>query len=191
MQFLTDFADQAVILPLAAVIGLALAVSGWWRGCAAWVLTVCGVLGTIGVLKVVFFACANMLGDTGIRSPSGHTASAAAVMGGALVLWMRGRLPAIRVAALPVGLAIMFGISRVAVHAHTVPEVVVGGLIGLAGAGLLATIAGPRPPSRAWPAAVISVALLLMLHGIRLQAETALHGMALFGWLPLPATCRA
>ena len=83
----------------------------------------------------------------------------------------------------------LFGISRLAVHAHTVPEVLAGGAIGLAGAGALAWLAGPRPPARRWPASVAAIALLAALHGVHLHAETALHEGGLFRWLPLPAAC--
>jgi hypothetical protein len=190
MKFLTDFADQAVMLPLAAAITLALALSGWWRGCAAWVVAVAGVLATIGVLKVLFFACFNVLGFTGIHSPSGHTASAAVIMGGALVLFLRGRVPLVVLALIPLSLAILFGITRLAVHAHSVPEVIVGGGIGLIGAATLAVLAGPRPAVPGWPAALAAAGILVGLHGLRLGAESALHSMALLNWLPLPEVCR-
>ena len=191
MAFLTDFADQAVMLPLAAAIGLALAMSGWWRGCAAWILSVVGVLGTMAVLKVAFFACASVLGRTGIHSPSGHTASAAMIMGGALVLWGKDRMPAPLLAAVPVGLAVLFGLSRLAVHAHSVPEVLAGGAVGLLGVAMLWRLSGPRPALRSWPAALAAVCILAGLHGLKLHAESAIHGLALFSWLPVPATCRA
>ncbi len=191
MAFLTDFADQAVMLPLAAVIGLMLALSGWWRGCAAWSFAVVGVLGTIALLKYVFFACFSILGASGIHSPSGHTAAAGMIMGGGLVLFLRSRLPAAALATIPVSFAVLFGLSRLAVHAHSVPEVLLGGAIGLAGVAVLALLAGPRPPARGWPAALAAVAVLVGLHGLRLHAEAALHGFALFTWLPLPTECHA
>ena len=191
MEYLTDFADQAVMLPLAVVIGLALALSGWWRGCAAWVVAVVGVLGTIAVLKYLFFACFSVLGVSGIHSPSGHTAAAGVIMGGALVLFLRGRAPGWALAACPVCLATLFGISRLSVQAHSVPEVLAGGAIGLAGVLLLAVLAGPRPPVPGWPAAAGAVAVLIGLHGLRLHAEAPLHSLGLFTWLPLPAVCHA
>ena len=179
------------MLPLAAAVGLALALSGWWRGCAAWIVAVVGVLGTMAVLKVVFFACSSVFGDTGIRSPSGHTASAAVIMGGALLLFLRGKAPVLLLGMLPVLLAVLFGITRLAVHAHSVPEVLMGGAVGLAGAAVLAVLAGPRPPGRSWPAALAAVCILAGLHGMRLHAESALHSFPLLAWLPLPAICRA
>ena len=191
MQFLTDFADQAVLLPLAAVIALALALSGWWRGCGAWLVAVVGVLGAMAVAKYVFFACSRLLGDSGINSPSGHTAASAVIMGGALVLFLRGRVPLWLLAALPVAVAVLVGLTRLAVHAHSVPEVLAGGAVGLAGVAVLAVLAGPRPSLPGWPAALAAIAVLAGLHGLHLQAESALHSFTPFGWLPLPATCRA
>ena len=179
------------MLPLAAAIALALALSGWWRGCAAWAFAVVGVLGTMAVLKFVFFTCSRLLGDTGIHSPSGHTASAAVIMGGALLLFLRGRLPGLILALIPLSLAILFGITRLAVHAHSLPEVIVGGCIGLIGAAVLAVLAGPRPAMPSWPAAFAAVAILVSLHGLRLHAESTLHSLTFFPWLPLPAMCRA
>ena len=189
MQFLTDYADQAVLLPLAAVIGASLALTGWWRGCVAWIVAVAGVLGTMALLKYVFFACARLLGSTGISSPSGHTAASAVILGGALVLLLRGRLPGPALALIPVAIAVFFGFTRLAVHAHSVPEVLAGGAVGLAGAAVLAVLAGERPPVKGWPAGVAALAVLVCLHGQRLHAETALHNFWLFTWLPLPATC--
>ena len=191
MQFLTDFADQAVLLPLAAAIGLALALAGWWRGCGAWVVAVSGVLGSVAVLKYVFYACFNLLGVTAIHSPSGHTAASAVIMGGGLVLFLRGRVPPVLLAAIPVAVAVVFGISRLAVHAHSVPEVLAGGAVGLAGTAGLAWLAGPHPPVPGWPASLAAVAVLTILHGLHLHAETALHDTGLFWWLPLPSACHS
>lgn len=191
MSFLTDFADQAVMLPLATAVALVLALSRWWRGCAAWVATVVAVLGTMAVLKYAFFACAPVLGQTGIRSPSGHTAASAAIIGGGLVLFLRGRIPTALLVLLPIAVAVLFAVTRLAVHAHTVPEVIAGGIVGLAGAAALPILAGPRPPSPVWPAALAACVILVGLHGVRLHAETALHSLRLFTWLPLPTACLA
>src|SRR5450432_1483592 len=57
MNFLTDFADQAVVLPVAVVVAIVLAVMGWRRGALVW-LGVLGVtFGVILVLKLGFLAC--------------------------------------------------------------------------------------------------------------------------------------
>ena len=36
-----------------------------------------------------------------------------------------------------------------------------------------------------------AVAVMVMLHGVRLQAEQTIHHMALLAWLHLAAACRA
>ena len=191
MQFLTDFADQAVMLPLALLVAAALALSGWWRGLAAWLVAVVGVLGTMAVLKYLFFACAGPFDGTGIRSPSGHTAAAAVIGGGLCVLLLRGRLPGWALAAIPPAFAVVFGITRLAVHVHDVPEVLLGAAVGLAGAASLVALAGPQPALRRWPITVGAVLIAILCHGTRLQAEGAVHHFALFTWLPLPTICHA
>ncbi len=189
-QFVTDFADEAVMLPLAALVAVTLAVLGWWRGAAAWIVAVGGVLGTMGVLKVVFVACAGPLADLGIHSPSGHTAASTVAYGGLVLLFGRNRLPSLLLIAIPPLIATVIGISRIVLHAHVPAEVLVGAVVGLSGAAILLPLAGPQPPLRHWPVAVGVLAVLLGFHGVRLQAEQAIHGMALLSWLPLPAMCR-
>ena len=191
MEFLTDFADQAVAMPLAAVVAFGLALCGWWRGLLAWLLVVPGVLGLMGFLKFLFYSCAT-LDVTGIHSPSGHTSVAAAIYGGMLVLLLRGRLPDAVVFAIPPALAIVVGITRVAVHAHVPIEVVVGGAVGLVGAAMLAVLAGPRPPLRRnWPIWLGATVVVVIFHGIRLHLEDVAHHFWLYAWLPLPALCHA
>ena len=75
-QFITDFADQAVVLPLAVCAGIFLRIAGWMRGALVWAAAVIGVLGTMLVLKLVFQACGHLLPFPSVHSPSGHTASA-------------------------------------------------------------------------------------------------------------------
>ena len=179
------------MLPLAAWMALALGVSGWWRGLAAWLLGVGGVLGVMALLKYVCFACAAPLAFTGVHSPSGHTAASTVIYGGGLLLLLRGRLPPGLLVVLPLAIAVLFAITRVAVHAHDVPEVLVGGTVGLAGAAGLLAIAGPRPPLRVARVAAVAVVLMLALHGVRLNAEATIHHSPLFAWLPLPGACRA
>jgi membrane-associated phospholipid phosphatase len=191
LEYLTDFADEAVMLPLVATVAIALALSGWWRGFAAWVVVVPGVLGMMGFLKYLFFTCAIPLDITGIHSPSGHTAVSAAIYGGLLVLLLRGRLPNALVFAIPPVLALVFGFSRVVLHAHVPIEAVVGGIVGLAGAAILVWCAGKRPPFRIWPIALGAAVVVFALHGYRFRAENMIHHLWVYTWIPLPAVCRA
>ena len=190
MEFFTDFADQAVMLPLFTLVALSLAASRWYRGLAAWLVAIGGVLALMALLKFVFFACGSVLGASGIHSPSGHTAAAAAVYGGGMVLLLRGRVPWPVLLGLPLLFAVLFGISRIAVHAHVPVEALAGGVVGLAGAALLLVLMGRRPTLHAGPIVAACVLVILVFHGLRLNAEAVIHHFVLFTWLPLPAVCR-
>ena len=178
------------MLPVFAMVAIGLAISGWYRGLLAWLVAVGGALGTIGLLKYIFFACGSILGATGIHSPSGHTGATAAVYGGGLLLLLRGRVQTGWLVALPVLLAVVIGFSRVEVGAHVPLETVVGGAVGLTGAAILVLLAGPRPALRSWPIATAALLTIVVCHGLRFNAESLVHHFALFTWLPLPAVCR-
>ncbi len=81
VAFVTDFADQAVILPLIACVAVALWLAGWRRGVAVWCCGTAATLGLMLVLKVAFRACGPEMFGGAIESPSGHTAAAGAVYG--------------------------------------------------------------------------------------------------------------
>lgn len=173
-----------MILPVALLVALTLCVQARWRVAAAWVTAVVGVLGTIAVLKVLGYACGWLWPvlapeRLAIRSPSGHAGSATVVYGG-LVGLAAARAPwggrgALIAAAFVAGLGI--GATRLSLAAHTPGEVVVGLLIGLAGAVAFALLAGERLAERSGlPALIGAGALMLLLHGRRLPAEMALEG---------------
>jgi undecaprenyl-diphosphatase len=202
MRAITDFADEAVILPLAAGVLATLVLLGWRRAAWAWSLVTGGMLLTMLVLKLVFAACIARIGPDGVAhglaNPSGHTAAAAAVYGGAVGLLARGTLlrwlhgPA-RARRPPVwgfwetGLAALLlaglvGTSRVWLGMHTVPDVIAGGLIGIASALLLGRLAGPPTLSPARRRLLLAplVAVPLLLHGLHLNAEPRIHAVARF-----------
>ena len=171
MQFLTDFADQAVVLPLAAYVLVVLATLGWRRGALAWGAAVAGVLGVMLV-------------------PSGHTATAAVVYGGLLAMLVtRSAAGTLLAAGLGGALAALVGLTRLMLHVHTVGDVLVGAAVGVAGAVAMRRLAGVRParPASPW-ALLVGCVVVFALHGTRLQAETRLHWLAVDVW-PLNA-CR-
>lgn len=190
--FLTDFADQAVVLPLAAAIAIGLAACGWRRGALAWIAAVAGTLGIMGVLKLASHACGPLLPGLHLRSPSGHTAAAAAVYGGLIALLGRRFLD--RPAWLGAGAvlcAAAIGASRLALGVHSVIEVAIGGIVGVAGAFVLIRLAG-RPPPALRPAPLVAavLAVAVAFHGFHLPAEAAIRDSALVHIWPLSA-CRA
>ena len=174
MMFLTDFADEAVLLPMAALVAVALGVAGWWRGLAAWVGAVGGTLAFVLVLK----AAGAAFGDPQ-RAPSvsGHVAAACVVYGGIAVLLFRQVVPAALLAAVPVALAVCVGYSRIALNAHSPAEVVAGAVIGCTGVLVLAVAAGPRKTMPAWPVAAVAACTMLALHGVHLPAEGAIDAV--------------
>ena len=189
MTFLTDFADQGVVLPVALTVALALMLLGWRRGVGAWLTGVLGTLAVMLVLKLLFGACGHVVPDLDIHSPSGHTAAAAVTYGGifALLGASAGVTLAVSSAA-----AVAFGISRVVLGFHTPPEVVVGALVGLSGAALIARLAGRPPPLKRGRTHLLAAFLvvLLLFHGAHVHAETSIGRFArLLELWPLSA-CR-
>jgi membrane-associated phospholipid phosphatase len=171
MTFLTDFADQAVVLPVAAAVAIVLAAQGWRRGALAWIAVVGITLGVILVLKVGFLACAPVFSPMELHSPSGHTAAASVVAGGIMAL-VAGRLRAVLFVAFLA--AVVIGSSRLELGFHSAPEVVIGALTGVAGAALLSYLAGPPPSRRPVPLLVVAFVVAMLLHGMRLPAEAAI-----------------
>ena len=176
VKFLTDFADEAVVLPLALAVGVALLALGWRRGAMAWVLTVAGTLAAVLVLKLAGWACGPPLS----RTPSGHAAGAAVVCGGLALVLVRRDLPH-RVPLIMAALAAaVVGGSRLPLEFHSLPEILLGGAVGVAGASLLVRLAGPPPKGlrAGWVGAVV-VAVLVLFYGTSLPAESVVGGLAL------------
>lgn len=176
MIFLTDFADQAVLLPVAAGVAIVLLLLGWFRGALAWTVAVCGTLAVMLGLKMLFTVCGPAVPELNIRTPSGHVAAAAVVYGGLAALL--GLRPAMTL-VLSVGIAVLVAASRVALGAHTPSEAFVGGLVGGAGAATVALLAGPKPPGmRHAPLIAAPLLLLVLLHGVHLHAEPTIGRLA-------------
>jgi membrane-associated phospholipid phosphatase len=176
VTFITDFADQAVILPLVLAIGIALLLQGWRRGAAAWALAVFATFAAMLALKLVFMACANSFGTADLHTPSGHVAAATVVTGGLAALLLRRHATVLPLAALA---ALVVGISRLALGAHSLPEVALGAAVGLAGAYVLQWIAGPPPANlNVRRIVVIAVATVVVFHGMHFPAEAHIRATA-------------
>ena len=167
MQVISDFADQAVMLPLTLAIGLTLLALGRDRAARAWTFAVLGTLAVMLVLKIGFLACAPSWPDPALRSPSGHAAAAAAVYGG--LAWLLGIRWAWLVA---LAATAMIGASRIALHVHSPAEVALGAAVGMLGALTFTALAGPTPRrSQRWPLLAATALVLIGFHGHRLGAE--------------------
>ena len=179
VQWLTDFGDQAIILPVGLAVLMLLLISRCWRGGLCWFLALGGVLTTMLVLKLAVGACGWVFGLTTLQSPSGHTASATMVYGG-LVTLLAPRLRIFTCLLVFCVIAVIFAASRLILHDHTLAEVAVGGTVGIAGVLCFRIALGPveRRPNRVILAALVLVVMVLA-HGTRLQAEQDIHAVAI------------
>jgi membrane-associated phospholipid phosphatase len=180
---ITDFADEAVVLPLAgATLGIFIFMQ-WWRGAMAWVAAVGFTLALILLLKLRFFACNQLVPDALVRNPSGHTAAAAAVYGGLAAIavgsiWniSGGLVPLAIAIATPI--AIVIGASRLQLDQHSMLEVVVGSGIGIAGAATFAFLAGaPKRDLRFRRLLLLGLVIVALLHGVRMPIEPHLQSV--------------
>jgi membrane-associated phospholipid phosphatase len=175
MTFLTDFADQAVMVPLMLAVAIALLVQGWRRGAAAWVVVVCATFGVTLGLKLLFIPCSAALEVPTLRTPSGHVAAATVVIGGLAVLLL-GRGPAVLVA---LATAALIGTTRLVLGEHTGLEVAVGAIVGLAGVAALIRLAGARPANvDVRRMVLIAVLVAVVFHGLHMPAEAHIRGAA-------------
>ena len=188
--FITDCGDSAVTLPLALLVLIFLFVAGQRCLGYAWVLAIGGCAVLIGMLKLVFGACGEDLAGGHIISPSGHTAMSAAVYGSLAVL-AGSRLPAgQRYTVYAVAAAGIVGIalSRVALHEHNFPEIVIGWLVGTGAVAAFAVAAGRREaPSLPFGWMLLcGVVLVAVFHGDRWKIEPAVRHLAGVFRLVLP-----
>ncbi len=134
LHILTNFGDQGLVLPFVLVIGIMLWLSHARREACIWILATGAALGTMLLLKLAFLPCGHLLTGWHLRSPSGHAASAFVAYGGFAVLEAKLRTrPWQSFAILATGLAIacVIAATRLALNAHTLPEVLLGSLVGL------------------------------------------------------------
>ena len=187
MTFLTDFADQAVVLPLVAAVALMLAVLGWWRHALSWLAVIGVTFAVVLILKLGFLACGPIFGPWALRSPSGHAAAAAVVAGGLAALLSPRRWVVLTIATLA---AVAIGVSRLELGVHSVPEIVLGAMLGVAGAAVFCRLAGPPPARRPVSLLAVVVVVAVLLHGTRLPAEAAIWKFSR-GALDFVPACRA
>jgi hypothetical protein len=164
---ITRWGEAQIMLPVALLLALWLA----WRGrlvklAAAWLLALAGAVGLTVVSKVAFIAYGWGFAPLDYTGISGHSMFAAAiypVSGVVAVLALGGeRAAAWRTAGLAAGIAIalLVGVSRIVIGAHSVIEVALGlGAGGLASAAALG--AGRLPVMRSALGLPIVLALWL------------------------------
>lgn len=180
IQWVTDFADQAIVLPTSLCVLLFLILSRCWKTALAWLIAMGGVLAVMLVLKLGIGACGPALGAGALDSPSGHTASATMLYGGIATI-LFPRLNRAQRFLLAIVIALLFGASRVILHDHSVVEVLVGGAVGLSGLALFIRLKGKGPGPTRLPRLSIMFVLAcvaLLEHGHRMTVEHRIHSFA-------------
>ena len=175
--FITDFGDEAVMLPVTSLVAGMLAWARWWRGLATWCSAVGGTLAAIFVLKVVSLVWIACWSGPGLGSPSGHTAASTAIYGSIGVLVLHRSAASRRWAVGGAGLiATLIGTSRLLLGVHSVADVLAGAAVGMAGVAAFATLSGPVPALlRPRRLVVITAMTALALHGYRLPVEALIR----------------
>jgi membrane-associated phospholipid phosphatase len=173
---LTEFGDAAVLVPLAATIFVWLVLSRVPRAAGWWAVSVLLCGGVTAVLKVLFWGCPPY---PDLHSPSGHTSLATLVYGATALITAiegAGRRPQIASAA-GAGLILAIGASRLLLHTHSLPEVILGWIIGGACLAFFARFYRRWRPEHAHvtPLLVGVVVVASALHGSALRAEELLH----------------
>jgi membrane-associated phospholipid phosphatase len=173
MQFLTNFGDPIVVLPVAAVTFLWLAGLVGRRVAMTWLWAVLVAGGATALLKIWLSACAAPAGE--LESPSGHTSMSTLVYGGlALMVTVEAESwPGLVTGAAGAALVMSIALSRVTLGAHSVIEVVVGLIIGGAALALFARayLRDRQVVRRIWPLLTAGAILALALHGHAAQLE--------------------
>ena len=163
----TWLGDSGLLAPASVLIAVALAVSPRTRP-TAWLW--CGVFG-IGSLCILVSKLAFLGWGVGIRAIdftgfSGHTAISASVWPVALWLLAARWGHAARVSMAVMGwlLAACIGVSRLAVDAHSVSEVVAGYALGVAVSATFLALAHRRThPDLRWPLVMVGLLLPLLV----------------------------
>jgi hypothetical protein len=175
VRYLTDFADQAVIIPLVLAVAITLAIQGWRRGAVVWLFVVAGTFLATLAFKITFLACSPVFGPIDVHSPSGHVAAATVVSGGLAAMLTRRQASILPVAVLA---ALVIGVSRLVLGMHSLPEVIVGAVIGLAGAVALLHFGGRPPRLSIMPLVTVVLVVAAVFHGMHLPAEAAIRHTA-------------
>ncbi len=185
LWFVTNFGDQAVLLPLAIGVAFVFASSGWWRGAVAWTAAIGCTLALMVGFKLNYALCGRLVGGF-LSNPSGHTAGATAVYGGLFAILARPTAKGPSWAfAFALLIALIVGMSRLILDAHSGWEVLIGGAVGLCGA-LAATRLAGAPPSnlRITRVAALALLVLVVFHGLHVPAEAAIRKLAFYVWQP-------
>jgi membrane-associated phospholipid phosphatase len=176
----SNLADQAVLLPLSATIGATLFFQ-WKKGAIVWIL---GMIITFGIIVLSKLMCYMIVGhwpfNVGLRSPSGHVAAGAAIYGSLFALIVsRGESSVLAAFIFSSVLAWFFAVTRLDLGVHTRSEVIVGSVIGIVSAILIAKFAGTKPSSFSpVPLTMLSLLIVSLTYGSMLRSEPVIFALS-------------
>jgi len=142
MILVTNLGDLIVLLPASVGLVVFLARFGARQEAVAFVAAAAVCVAAAFIAKLALAACGQGHSIFDVESPSGHAAFAATFYGCLASIFAAGRAIAARIALYGAAtvLILMIAMSRVALEAHTAPEVVVGLLIGAGSLGLFQAV---------------------------------------------------
>ncbi|KVV55141.1 phosphoesterase [Burkholderia territorii] len=158
---ISNIGDAALTLPVALTCAIWLALSDW-RLAVRWIVLLAAGMSVVGATKILYAGCGVEIPQFDFRVISGHTMLSTSVWTVALsMLWQAfraGKAPGVA-AGLAVGA--VTAVARVFDHSHTIPEVVVGWLLGaLVALAFLRTY--DRAHTRSFSPRIAAVCLLLV-----------------------------
>lgn len=176
---LTDFGESTVL------ISTTLAVAGcFWlvhqrQLAMLWLLAVGGCAATMVVLKLAFLTCGDLVLQGSVHTPSGHSSLSAVFYGAAALTVGRIAPPMARHRALMVLgtflFAVLIGLSRIVVHAHSPQEVVIGLAVGFSWLIGFAILLRRVTPSREMPTATQMILLAALYGGLLIVTMAGEH----------------
>ena len=175
---LTGIGDLAVLVPLIGILSAWLLLTGqpaalcWWTAAVA----ICG--GATAILKIYFYVCPVAVE---LSNPSGHTSLSTLVYGGLIVIVARSVAGWRRYVIAVLGAAVVFsiGMSRLVLQLHSLPEVLVGWLIGSLALWIFARALQRREYRYLRGLIAACVIVTVSLTGQEVRAEKLLHTLGL------------
>src|SRR5258708_728184 len=182
LTFITDLGDAARLVPASILLITYLAYLRSTRAAVILVSTLALCAGTTLVLKVGLNACGLDAGTFDLRSPSGHASLSTTFYSCFALMFAvdRGAYTRALLLAGSAALIAAIAISRILIEAHTVSEVALGLLVGLACVGWFGVRYFRHPPLRLpWPPILFGASdVLVATQGWHLSPEDAIRQLA-------------
>jgi undecaprenyl-diphosphatase len=140
----TDLGESTILLSTAVAASAWFWVSRQRHLAFTWLFCIGGCAATMLALKIAFLTCGDLVLNGTIHTPSGHSSMSALFYGAVALTVQRstrgGARHPLLLQALGAGLAIVIGISRVIISAHTPQEVAFGLTVGFSWLAIFALL---------------------------------------------------